>query len=324
MAASRKKTNLLFYGLVAYILLQFIWWEILLVKQTRQIHDEKEKILALGVSDPDRLQSELKELKKKENNYIYMILGEGTIFLIFISIGIVRVYTAHKREKEIAAQQKNFLLSISHELKTPLATSKLNLQTLLKRELSKEMQTQIIEKTLYENERLTQLIENILISTRLDYSGNANDVLINKQDLNISALTEETLQKAFTAEQLKRIESKIEENIYLKTDAAIFPSIIINLVENALKYTSLESKVIVELKKQNQIILKVSDEGKGISTAEKAKVFDKFYRIGSEETRNTKGTGLGLFIVKKMIEMHGGSISVSDNQPQGSVFEIRF
>ena len=323
MARVPKKTNLLFYGLVAYILVQFVWWEVLLVKQTRQIHDEKEKILALGVSDPIRLQNELNELKKKENNYIYMILGEGTIFLIFISIGIVRVYTAHRREKEIAAQQKNFLLSISHELKTPLATSKLNLQTLLKRELSKELQTQIIENTLHENERLTQLIENILISTRLDYSGNANDVLINKQDLNISELIKETLLKSFTTEQLQRIESKIEENIILKTDAAIFPSIIINLVENALKYTPSESKVMLELKKQNQIILKVSDYGKGISNEDKVKMFDKFYRIGNEETRNSKGTGLGLFIVKKMVEMHGGVISVSDNQPQGTVFEIK-
>lgn len=295
----------------------------MLVKQTRQIHDGKEKLLALGVSDSVQLQKELSELKKKENNYIYMIIGEGTIFLIFITIGIIRVYNAHKREKEISSQQKNFLLSVSHELKTPLATSKLNLQTLLKHILPKETQVEMLEKTLYENERLTQLIENILISTQLDYSGNANDILVNKEEVNISELTQTTIQKAFTSEQQKRITTKIENDILLNTDTAIFPSIIINLVENALKYTPDNCPVVVELCKTDKIILKVSDEGAGISPEEKPKVFDKFFRSGNEETRKSKGTGLGLFIVKKMIEMHNGTISVYDNRPNGSVFEVK-
>ncbi len=303
--------------------MQFVWWEVLLVKQTRQIHDGKEKLLALGVSDSVQLQKELSELKKKENNYIYMIIGEGTIFLIFITIGIIRVYNAHKREKEISSQQKNFLLSVSHELKTPLATSKLNLQTLLKHILPKETQVEMLEKTLYENERLTQLIENILISTQLDYSGNANDILVNKEEVNISELTQTTIQKAFTSEQQKRITTKIENDILLNTDTAIFPSIIINLVENALKYTPDNCPVVVELCKTDKIILKVSDEGAGISPEEKPKVFDKFFRSGNEETRKSKGTGLGLFIVKKMIEMHNGTISVYDNRPNGSVFEVK-
>lgn len=303
--------------------MQFVWWEVLLVKQTRQIHDGKEKLIALEVGGSVQLQKELSELKKKENNYIYMIIGEGTIFLIFITIGIIRVYNAHKREKEISSQQKNFLLSVSHELKTPLATSKLNLQTLLKHTLPKETQVEMLEKTLYENERLTQLIENILISTRLDDAGNADSILVNKEEVNISDLTQTTIQKAFTSEQQKRITTKIENNVLLNTDTAIFPSIIINLVENALKYTPDNCPVVVELSKIDKIILKVSDEGTGISTEEKTKVFDKFFRSGNEETRKSKGTGLGLFIVKKMVEMHNGTISVYDNRPNGSVFEVK-
>ncbi len=303
--------------------MQFVWWEVLLVKQTRQIHDGKEKLIALEVGGSVQLQKELSELKKKENNYIYMIIGEGTIFLIFITIGIIRVYNAHKREKEISSQQKNFLLSVSHELKTPLATSKLNLQTLLKHTLPKETQVEMLEKTLYENERLTQLIENILISTRLDDAGNADSILVNKEEVNISDLTQTTIQKAFTSEQQKRITTKIENNILLNTDTAIFPSIIINLVENALKYTTDNCPVAVELCKTDKIILKVSDKGSGISTEEKTKVFDKFFRSGNEETRKSKGTGLGLFIVKKMVEMHNGTISVYDNRPNGSVFEVK-
>ena len=318
-----KNKNYLFYLLVAYILLQFIWWEILLVKQSRQIFDSKEKILALGISNPDVLKNELKELQKKRDNYIYMIIGEGTIFLIFISIGILRVYKSHQREKEISRQQKNFLLSVSHELKTPLATTKLNLQTLIKRDLPKEMQLQFLETSLHENERLTQLIENILISTRLDDVGIAASLLVHAEKINISQLIISTIKKSFTIEQQHRIISKLDDSIYLTTDSAVFPSIVINLIENALKYSSDKVEVILK-KHSNSIIFIVADNGATISLYEQSKVFDKFYRSGNEEVRKNKGTGLGLFIVKKLVEMHKASIRLYPNEPNGNVFEVKF
>ena len=318
-----KNKNYIFYLLVACILLQFIWWEILLVKQSRQIFDSKEKILALGISNPDVLKNELKELQKKRDNYIYMIIGEGTIFLIFISIGILRVYKSHQREKEISRQQKNFLLSVSHELKTPLATTKLNLQTLIKRDLPKEMQLQFLETSLHENERLTQLIENILISTRLDDIGIASNLLVHAEKINISQLIISTIKKSFTIEQQHRVISKLDDSIYLTTDSAIFPSIIINLIENALKYSSGKVEVILK-KHSNSIIFIVADNGATIPLHEQSKVFDKFYRSGNEEVRKNKGTGLGLFIVKKLVEMHKASILLYSNEPNGNVFEVKF
>jgi len=243
MSKFKLNTNTLFYILVVYILFQFVWWEVLLAKQNREIHAEKEKILALNSSNSEQLKTELDLLYKKEKKNIYMIIGEGTIFLIIITIGTIRVFKAHRREKEIAAQQKNFLLSVSHELKTPLATSRLSLQTLLSRELTKEMQQQIISNTLQENERLTQLIENILISTRLDDIEDSSNLLINKENVNISSLISESISKAFTQAQQKRIKGDIQSDVFLTTDKAIFPSIIINLVENALKYSPADSTI---------------------------------------------------------------------------------
>jgi signal transduction histidine kinase len=323
MAGFIKNKSVLFYVLVAYILLQFIWWEVLLVKQSRQIFDSKEKLIALGISNPDLLKNELIELQNKRDKYIYMIIGEGTIFLIFISIGILRVYKSHQREKEIAQQQKNFLLSVSHELKTPLATTKLHLQTLIKRELPKETQLQFLETSLHENERLTQLIENILISTRLDDVGNSSGLLVHAEKVNITALINTTIAKSFTSDQQLRIKCLLEENVFLNTDAAVFPSIAINLIENALKYSS--DYVEVELKKQNNtVFFLVKDKGTTIPPTEQVKVFDKFYRSGNEEVRKNKGTGLGLFIVKKLVEMHNASIHLQPNLPMGNIFEIRF
>lgn len=322
LKTNKINTTFLFYALVCYILLQFIWWEVLLVKQSNQIFENKKKLTALSVSDPITLEKDIKEHEAKKNRYILMIIGEGTIFLILISIGILRVYKAHLREKEISLQQKNFLLSVSHELKTPLATSKLNIQTLLKRDLPKEKQHEFLKKTLLENERLNQLIENILISTRLDDFDSKGNLLINKQNVNLTQLIIDTINKSFTADQQKRISCALDNDVFLVTDIAIFPSIIINLIDNALKYS--KSDVFVELKKEASFILLLfSDRGTTISIFEYAKIFEKFYRSGNEETRKNKGTGLGLFIVKKLVEMHNGNIIVYQNAPTGNVFEIK-
>ena len=316
-------STFLFYTLVIYIFLQFIWWEVLLVKQSNQNYDTKKKLIALGISNPSDLKKELEELDAKKNKYILMIIGEGTIFLIFISIGILRVYKSHQREKEISLQQKNFLLSVSHELKTPLATTKLNIQTLLKRELPKEKQQEFLKNSLHENERLTQLIENILISTRLDDMDSQGNLLINKEKVNLTKLVADTITKSFSKDQQNRIICFLENDVYLNTDLAIFPSIVINLVENGLKYSAEE--IFIELKKENsRIFLHVGDKGSTIPPSEHEKIFEKFYRSGNEETRKNKGTGLGLFIVKKLVEMHNGIIRIRMNHPTGNIFEICF
>ncbi|HYH56159.1 MAG TPA: sensor histidine kinase, partial [Anseongella sp.] len=96
-----------------------------------------------------------------------------------------------------------------------------------------------------------------------------------------------------------------------------------NLVENALKYSPPEAGIEIELREENsRACLRVADRGQGIPEKEKEKIFDKFYRAGNEETRRTKGTGLGLFIVKQVLDNHGAAITVKDNEPSGTVFEI--
>jgi K+-sensing histidine kinase KdpD len=108
-------------------------------------------------------------------------------------------------------------------------------------------------------------------------------------------------------------------------DRTSFPSIILNLFENAVKYSHDNSSITISLKSQaDKIILSIADEGIGIDQKEKTLIFQKFYRIGNEETRTTKGTGLGLYITDYLIKQHGGSISVKNNQPKGSIFEVVF
>ena len=101
-------------------------------------------------------------------------------------------------------------------------------------------------------------------------------------------------------------------------------SLIVNLIENAIKYSAEETPIFVALSKEgDEAILEVKDQGFGISEEEKEKIFDKFYRVGNEETRQAKGTGLGLYIVKNIVNYHQGSIKMMNNTPVGMIFLIR-
>jgi len=308
--------------LFGYVLLQFISWEIIFVRKTDQITDLKQKLIELSSSNPDVIQKEVASLHHKKNMQVIMIVGEGTVFLLLLLFGIYKIKQAQSKELELTNQQKNFFLSITHELKTPIAATKLQLQTLQKHQLEPEKQKELIGNALAETERLNSLIDNVLLASRLESA----EYSFKKERHNISELTETIVNRYYKTQLSKNeIISDIEKNLFIETDAAAFPSIITNLLDNALKYSPSEKKVIVSVKKSgDQILLSVADSGIGISDADKKKIFTKFYRAGNEETRSSKGTGLGLYIVNYLAKKHNGDISVKDNQPKGSIFEIRF
>lgn len=308
--------------LFAYIIAQFLWWEILLVKQTGTIIEAKQTIAALNATDQIKLKQKIEDLQREKTTRIYMIAGEGTVFLLLLLVGVIKVKRYNEREAEIAKQQKNFLLSVTHELKTPIAATKLQLQTILKHQLDKEKEKELIENALKETERLNKLIDNVLLASRMDN----NQITLTKENVNVSELMDHILNSYFSTQlSSKTLNYSVEPNLYLNTDAVIFPSLIINLIENAIKYSFANVNVNVLLKKQNErILLSVSDVGCGIKDKEKNLVFDRFYRVGSEEVRSTKGTGIGLYIVKQIVDAHNAKIQIKDNNPKGTIINVEF
>lgn len=318
---NRSRSIIIFTILFAYIILQFLWWEVLMVRQTGEIINEKLKIVALTSTDVTQFQKEVKELENKKKVKIYMIAGEGTVFLLLMLYGIYRIKKAYEAETQLVNQQKNFVLSVTHELKTPIAATKLQLQTLIKhKQLDAAQQEQLLNSALNETNRLNRLIEDVLLASRAD----KNELILNKESVNVSEMCELILTTYF-GDKLKsgQLTKNIESNISFLIDKVLFPSVVINLIENAFKYSPENPKVFFELAMlESKFLLKISDNGIGISDSEKEKVFLKFYRIGNEETRKTKGTGLGLYIVKQIVEAAGGKIVITNNQPKGSVFTV--
>lgn len=305
--AGQKKVLILFYLLAAYVFLQFLWWTYLLINLNQQL-------FLTGAPGMNEMT-----LHKKT----WMIFGEGTVFFIFLIIGIITMQRAISKELVLAKRQRNFLLSITHELKTPLSSIRLYLQTLQKREnLKAEHKQEIYHSALSDTDRLNRLIENVLLAARLENNQN----ILNLEEVNLSDLVADIGRSADnTVGEKHNTTLQIEPGIVLKCDALAVHSMLMNLYENACKYAPAGTEVLISLRQtEKQILLTVADNGPGIPAAEIRNIFLKFYRIGNEDTRSTKGTGLGLYIVSDMARQHQADVVVEANKPSGTRFTIVF
>ena len=329
MFKNQSKPLLFLYIIFLYVLAFSFWWAYLLYSKNELSFQEMVDLKKITYAKDNHVNSELflksKEyslIKEKYNRQRKMVISEGSFFIIILIVGFLFVRSSLKKELTLADRQKNFLLSITHELKSPLASIKLVLETLLKRQLTEDSKSKFINNSLYDVERLESLIENILIATKFE---NDNYGFI-REELDLSYLL--GLLKAkyeMNSKKNIRFDFSIDEEVYIKGDKIGLTSVFVNLIENAIKYSEEDSKVTIKLNKtQNSCTFSVFDEGVGIPNSEKQKIFDKFYRIGNEETRKAKGTGLGLYIVNNIVKYHEGSIEIKDNQPTGTIFIITF
>ena len=210
------------------------------------------------------------------------------------------------------------MLSVTHELKSPIAAIKLNLQTLEKHKLDEQKKILLIERCIKEANRLNDLCTNILFASQIE----GRQYVSTKEAFDLSELLEDCV-KDYAFRYPREFDEDIIPACKINGDRVMLHMVINNLLENAVKYTPADKPITVKLQRSShQAILQVIDEGTGIPDAEKKKVFNKFYRVGNEESRKSKGTGLGLYIISKVVKQHKGTVTIKDNKPQGAVFEV--
>ena len=309
--------TLAYWFLLIYILVALVFWYLELQRQNMQMY--KYRVEQLKKEQPGFTQklAEVSDAKRRKTS---QYIGEGSTFLLLILVGAVFVYRATRKQLLLSQQQQNFMMAITHEFKTPIAVTRLNLETLQKRKLEEAQQQRLIGNTLQENNRLDLLTNNILLASQLEAGAYQPGI----QPFNVSELATEIVHDYKTRFPQRAIQSNIQPDINLQGEPSLLQMLISNLLDNAIKYSGKESKIEIALHQQNlPVILSVSDEGTGIPDSEKKKVFDKFYRVGSEDTRTAKGTGLGLYICKQIVRSLHGTIAVTDNMPKGSIFTVR-
>lgn len=319
--------RILTYLVIAYILVAFTWWTRLLFIKNQDAFKSKRDNMDIVMFIEKKITNkeefyatpEYIELKEKYNRQEWMIMGEAIFFALSIAIVIWLIFRAYNNVIETTRQSRNFLLSMSHELKSPLSSIKLTLETFEKRDLDREKTKKLAANALLETERLNKLVDNLLLASKME---TAYSPVYEKFDL--VALIENIKSRL----ALKYPKSKIHFNhqeAELDTIADKFglTLVVVNLIENAQKYSFGPAEIEIELiKKKTGIKLIVGDQGIGIDDNNKKKVFDRFYRIGDEETRKTKGTGLGLYIVRQIVSTSKGEIKVLDNKPKGTIMDI--
>lgn len=315
MARSTPRTSALLFGFLAlYILLQSSWWMWLLLSKDRDVLALQQELLATGVmpSLPVRLPQ----------HSLAMVLGEGVVFLILIALGLWITYRTLRHELTLARQQRDFLLATSHELRTPIAAIKLHLQTLQRQDLDEVRRELLGHSARQDVDRLQVLTEKILLASRLE----ENIVPTDLKELDLARETAILLEEARSSYAREhRITAKLPGPLPQRTDPVLYRSICENLLENACKYSPKHSEVHVELSSNaGSIRLSFQDSGPGIALEDRHRIFEKFVRGGNEETRDAKGTGLGLFIVRRLMETLGGRVEYRPVHPHGSTFIALF
>lgn len=294
----RKPTTVFVYLLGAYVILQFIWWGYHLIDLTRS--------------------SEMADSQITKR--VFMIIGEGSVFLVLLLFGLFKIKSSIRKEIKMARQQQNFMLSVTHELKTPIAANKLYLQTLLKQlSLTEEKRAEITQKAIDETNRLELLVEQILTASRLEQG---------KMVLHPELIDPETFFTELIAIQQKRFPAfsfqlELQAVKPLYTDRLVFSTVCNNLIENAWKYGQTAAGVTIRVFSEAQsLIVQVRDYGKGIDSRQEKYIFKKFIRLENEETRSTKGTGLGLYIAYEFSKALNGNLRLIKSDGPGACFEL--
>jgi signal transduction histidine kinase len=252
----------------------------------------------------------------------WTLLTIGTIFFALLLLGVVGYLILTIKEVRLTRRQANFIDSVTHELKSPIASLKLCLQTMDLREVSPEQQREFHRFMLDDVQRLEQLIDHLLEVARLDHVQREEPF----EDVPAAGLMEACIETVRRRYQLAPEQIELEmQPCVLRGRFRDLEMIFVNLLDNAAKYAGQPAQIRMQVVPHgtNRVLIQISDNGKGIRFEWRRKIFDRFVRGGSELERTTKGTGLGLYLVKTLVARMKGRIHVGNRGPLGgATFEV--
>jgi signal transduction histidine kinase len=252
----------------------------------------------------------------------WALLTLGTIFILFILVGFVVYLIWNIKEYRLNRRQANFLDSVTHELKSPIASLKLCLQTLEMREVTPAQQSELRKFMLEDIQRLDGLIDHLLTVARLDHLAPAPAAEEVELAPLLAACAEEVRRRYELGNDQLRVTTQACAVYCARRDLEI---VFLNLLDNAVKYAGKEPQVQIDaaLNSAGKVVVRISDNGTGVRFELRRKIFHRFFRGGSELERTTKGTGLGLYIVRSIVRHMKGTVHVHGRGPLGgATFEV--
>jgi signal transduction histidine kinase len=257
--------------------------------------------------------------------FYWAVLGVGVALLVVVLAGVIVYLALTVKAIALSQRQSNFIDSVTHELKSPLASLKLSLQTLTRRAVPAEQQADFHRIMLQDVERLDTLIDHLLdaaktLQRRPQAGGDAADV-----ETVFGNVCSAVVQRHGVAADAITVEAAADGPFVVAGRTADVEIVIRNLLDNAVKYSLPDPRVAVTISHTNagRVRIAVADNGPGIPIPLRPLIFRRFHRLGSELERSTPGTGLGLFLVKSLVRQMRGKVLVRGRQPPpGTVFEV--
>ncbi len=251
---------------------------------------------------------------------ILMMVSEGTFFAVMLLVLIGLLWKTFRREVELERQHRNFLSAITHELKSPLASSHLALETVLSGRADETTSTRFLNNALKDTERLQDLVQKVLETTRYGHGGRLEMRRVCLSDVvDAAVMAIRPRLEAVSGE----VHTDVVPDVQAGADEEAFRIMVSNLLENAVKYGGKPPRIDVALSlERDWAVLEVSDNGSGIAAEEVPLVFQRFYRVGDELSRTTHGTGLGLYLVRQIARIHRGTVRITSTGPDGTTFRV--
>ncbi len=303
-----------YWFLLAYILAALIFWYIDLNAQNQEL--TRLRLNAVNPHETNYVEkvNQINDIRDRKN---VQYTGEGITFLLMIIAGAFYVFRIIKKQLVQAEQQKNLMIAITHELKTPIAITRLNLETMQMRKLDFAQQQKLIRSSIQEANRLNTLCNNMLFMSQL----NSGDSKLSNEMLDLSNVARDCVSDFVARYPDREILIESENEIIITGDKILLQLAINNLLDNAIKYSEKDDVVLVKIFKANRKVnLEVIDRGIGIKNSEKKRIFEKYFRGSGMQA---KGTGLGLYLTRKIVKQHHGIISFRHNQYGGTTFNIQ-
>ena len=246
------------------------------------------------------------------------------LLLVMIAVGVVATWRLVRRETEMARLKADFVANVSHDLKTPLSVIRMFAETLeLGRVSDEPTRREYYRVMTQESERLSRLIENVLDFSRIE----GGRRVYARRPTAVEPLIRETLD-AFSyplTQQGFKVDVEVAPDLpEIAVDAGAIAQALANLIDNAIKYAGDRKAIRIDARVEgDRLAITVADEGVGIPKAEHQRIFEKFYRVGASETQARRGSGVGLALVRHIVEAHDGDVRVDSREGEGSRFTVR-
>ena len=299
----------LFTPLIAFIAIQLVWVVVVFfwIRWFMESH------------------SELQKLAEKYSHVLpkgvdWLILVEGLVLLVSILAGVYVIFLYWQRQAALLKAKRSFISQVTHELKSPLASIQLHLETIRRRHPSPVKMETFIDTMLADTERLDTLVNNLLSANRLDQRG----LRLSLETLDFSSVVSEYFRpQQYSLPRAGVMRLDVETNLYARIEKESIETVFRNLLENAILYSPSQPQFKVSLHRDdNTAHFILADQGRGVKTEDHKKVFKMFYR-GDRIGETIKGTGLGLFITQAVVRLHKGKVWLQNGELAGTEVHIR-